>query len=249
MPLQSARNAADVSSRLQHFLLGDKTGDQPMDPSARIAGAQPYRHSYYVPEQFFLRESGTGVIQNIYGQRVVLVTSLFFPALIRSLQGLDGHSAERLLYRCGFRWGQTEMASFPPRVQHEFKVEFEKLNMSVMLETWWWPFRIEGWGDWRFNFQYARNGLIFVDLFDSALAAAMGHTGRCVCHLYSGLYAAVFSHLAKRDLGCVELQCTSRGDKHCHFLIALPKRIDAAGRWRDQGLGLEMIIKQLDAIT
>src|SRR5262249_15007768 len=149
----------------------------------------------------------------------------------QSLQALPGVDARQMLYRIGLQFGQQEMDAFVPRLEREFDVPFEKMHLGVLLETWWWPFRAKGWGDWRCDFQRAGSGLIIVDIFDSIVPAALGQTGQCVCHLYAGMFAAVFCRIAGRELACVELQCASAGAPHCQFLIAVPKRVEAATKW------------------
>jgi predicted hydrocarbon binding protein len=247
MPLESIRTTDQTNARLQQFLSGINSNSDPVEPHQRLHESQPYRHSYYLPEQFFERQSGSGIIKTIYGQRVLRVTELFFPALFGALQQAGGVSAEELQYACGFNWGQMEMKAFAPRAEQEFGIEFDKMNMNVMLETWWWPFRCKGWGDWRCDFRQAANGMILVELFDSIAAKSIAHAGQHVCHLYAGLFAAVFSHLAKRELAGIELQCASLGKAPCIFLMALPKRTKVAAGWRDQGAGLEVILQKTSA--
>ncbi|HLW65738.1 MAG TPA: V4R domain-containing protein [Gemmataceae bacterium] len=244
MPLELARTTAETLSRLHHFLHGN--GDtQTLDPAHPANAAQPFRHSYYAPDQFFQKQTGSGVIQTLYGQRVLRVTTLFVESLVHSLQSVLGVEAGQALYQIGFQFGQQEMDAFVPRVEREFDVPFDKMHLGVLLETWWWPFRAKGWGDWRCNLEQIGSGLILVDVFDSIVAAALGQTGKCSCHLYAGIFAALFSRIAGRELACVELQCASAGAKHCQFLIAVSKRVDAATIWRERGANAATILKDL----
>ncbi|HEV3144850.1 MAG TPA: V4R domain-containing protein [Gemmataceae bacterium] len=246
MPLELARTTAETLSRLHHVLHAANGDEQTLDPAHPATAQQPFRHSYYAPDQFFQEQPG-GVIQTIYGQRVLRAGTSFFPALLNSLVQIGGVEPARLMYRFGQQLGQQEMDAFVPRIEREFEVPFEKMHLGVMLETWWWPYRAKGWGDWRCDFQHAANGLILVDIFDSFVAAALGQTGRCVCDLYAGLFAALFSRIASRELGCIELRCASAGAPHCQFLIAIPQRIEAATRWREQGHDARAVLKSLGA--
>jgi uncharacterized protein len=244
MPLELARTTAETLSRLHHFLHAN--GDaQTLDPAHPANAPQPFRHSYYAPDQFFEKQPGSAIIQTIYGQRVLRASTLFIESLARSLESVPGVDAGRALYQIGFQFGQQEMDSFVPRVEREFDVPFDKMHLGVLLETWWWPFRAKGWGDWRCDLQQVSSGLIVVDVFDSIIPAALGQTGKCSCHLYAGMFAALFSRIAGRELACVELQCACAGAKHCQFLIAAPKRVDAASMWRARGADAATILKDL----
>ena len=86
---------------------------------------------------------------------------------------------------------------------------------------------------------------MFVDLFDSAVARSIGNVGKVVCHYYAGLFAAVFSHIARRELSGIEIQCYSMGEEYCKFLIGAAKRISAAQFWTREGATAQEIIQRL----
>jgi len=117
----------------------------------------------------------------------------------------------------------------------------------MMLESWWWPLRASGWGLWRYDFRHAPHGLVLVELQNSFTAHACGNSGRAVCHLYAGLFASVFSHLAHRELAGLEVQCAAAGGDRCRFLVAVPKRIASARPWLDEGVSVEEMVKRLTA--
>ena len=133
-----------------------------------------------------------------------------------------------------------------PTAPKEFGVaSLEQMHFQVMLETWRWPFTAAGWGTWRYDFRRARVGLPVVDLTDSA--AVSGKSDKPTCHLYAGLFAAVFSALAKRELIGVELQCAAVGADSCRFLVAASAKAEAAAKLRDEGVIAEEILDQLAA--
>src|SRR5690242_2513376 len=118
MPLELARTTAETLSRLHHFLHAN--GDaQTLDPAHPASADQPFRHSYYAPDQFFQKQPGSGVIQTIYGQRVLRISTLFIQSLLQSLQALEGVDAGRMVYRIGFQYGQQEIDAFVPRLERE----------------------------------------------------------------------------------------------------------------------------------
>jgi predicted hydrocarbon binding protein len=248
MPLELARTKEMTREQLTRTLRNATVADDRTRDHVRIiAGPQPYRHAHYSADQFFQADSRAGIVTNIYGQRVLRGTLDYLGALTRALNARDPAKAAAVLYRIGRTWGEANIREFAPRIAQEYEVEFEKLGMGVMLESWWWPLRASGWGRWQCDFRHSRRGLVLINLFESAAAAAVGRTGAVACHLYAGLFASAFSFLARRELACVELACVSRGDSKCGFLVASPGRIDAATIQREQGVASELIVEQLTA--
>ncbi|MBL8794014.1 MAG: 4-vinyl reductase, partial [Planctomycetia bacterium] len=62
---------------------------------------------------------------------------------------------------------------------------------------------------------------------------------------YAGMFASVFSVLAKRQLACIEIQCYSMGEDYCRFLISTDKRVNAAAFWRNEGATSKDIMHKL----
>lgn len=201
-------------------------------------------HNYYVPERFF-RQEAAGRLVNAFSQRMMLVTEDFIVGYQLALEEEVGDAAAEIMYRCGFEWGRQDIAGFEPRFTAEFGVSPSSARFGMMLETWWWPLQAAGWGAWRFDISHRKEGLVFVDLYDSAVAKTLGNVGKVVCHYYAGMFAAVFSHLASRDLSAVEIQCYSMGEEFCKFLIGSSKRINAAQFWVAEGAKASEIVSRL----
>lgn len=210
-----------------------------------VPGQQPVRHNHYNDQDFFQHDRNTGILRNVYGQRCIYVTEDFVTGLLAGLEEEVGDAAGEIMYKCGYEWGREDMKSFTARAQAEYEVEFSKMRMGMMLETWWWPLQIEGWGGWRYDFRQGKQGLIFIDLFESAVAQSLGNLGKVVCYFYAGMFAAVFSTLAKRELSSIEIQCYSMGEDYCKFLISTSKRVNAAAFWRNEGATSKDIMKKV----
>lgn len=211
-----------------------------------VRGEQPQRHNHYTPEAFFDVRRDEGAVYNRYGQRMLRMPEEFIIGVCKGLEEEVGEkSAGEIMYACGESWGGFDMESFEPRIAEEFECEFSKLGMGMMLETWWWPLTIEGWGTWRYDFTHGKQGLLFVDLFESAVARSLGNVGAVVCHFYAGLFAKVFGRLARRKLSCIEIQCYSMGEDYCKFLIASDERVNAAEFWRNEGASARDILKKI----
>lgn len=211
-----------------------------------VLGFQPVKHNHYTPQEFFRHDTHEGKLENVYGQRVMRISEDFMIAMLGSLEDEVGEQAAReIMYKCGFQWGLEDMKSFCSRSQAEFQVELEKMRVGMLLETWWWPLTITGWGAWRYDFTQKAKGLLFVELYESAVAQSLGDIGVAVCYFYAGMFAAVFSTLARRNLGSVEMQCYSMGEDHCKFVISDYERVDAARFWREQGATAKDIQKKI----
>lgn len=219
--------------------------DQLRDKVKIVHGPQPVKHNHYTDDMFFLHNPKAGVVKNVYGQRLIRVSEDFVVAVLGSLEEEVGDAAGEIMYKCGYEWGMEDMKNFSRRFQAEFEVEMSKMPMGMMLETWWWPLQIEGWGGWRYDFRQGKQGLIFIDLFESAVAQSIGDIGKVVCYFYAGLFAAVFSVLAKRQLACIEIQCYAMGEDFCKFLISTEKRVNAAAFWKNEGATSKDIMKKL----
>ena len=227
------------------FLRTEKAKGILREQTEIVHGPQPVKHNYYTDRQFFHHNSESGIVTNVYGQRVVRVSEDFITGLLAGLEDEVGDAAGEIMYKAGYQWGVEDMKSFVPRAQEEFELQFNKMGMGMMLETWWWPLQIEGWGGWRYDFRQGKQGLIFIDLFESAVAQSLGDIGKVVCYFYAGLFAAVFTHLAKRELACIEIQCYSMGEDYCKFLISTDKRVNAAAFWRSEGATSKDIMQKV----
>ncbi|MGL4423017.1 MAG: V4R domain-containing protein [Gemmataceae bacterium] len=223
---------------------------QPQQQLRVVNGQQTFKHNHYTDDQFFKHDPKRGIIQNAYGQRVLRVSEDFLVAILGGLEDELGDAAGEVMYKCGYEWGMEDMASYTPRVQAEFEVQINKMAMGLLLETWWWPLQIEGWGAWQYDLRQGKQGLIFIDLYESAVAQSLGNVGKVVCYFYAGLFSAVFGTLARRPLSCIEIQCYSMGEDHCKFLIATEKRVNAAAFWRQEGATFKDIMRKLNgAVT
>lgn len=212
-------------------------------------GMQTTKHNHYTDDQFFRHDPAKGILTNVYGQRLIRVSEDFVVALLGSLEEEVGEAAGEIMYKCGYEWGMEDMKSFSGRTQAEFEVQMSKMGMGFLMESWWWPLTIEGWGTWRYDFRNAKQGLIFVELYESAVAQSVGDIGKVVCYFYAGLFSAFFSVLARRKLSCIEIQCYATGEDFCKFLVSTDKRVNAAAFWRNEGATAKDIVRKVSDIA
>jgi uncharacterized protein len=208
-------------------------------------GPQPEKHNYYNRDDFFKFAVREGTIHTRRGLRAFLATEDFVVGLQQGLEDEVGDASAMILYKCGYKWGLQDMKTFVPTIEKEFGQNLSEMNASFFLEEWWWPLQAEGWGAWKVDTSQRKQGMIFIDLHDSAIAKSLGNLGKPVCHVYAGLFAGVFTYLTKYELSGIEVQCYAMGEDYCKFIIGAEKRINAAEFWHKEGATATEVIEKL----
>ncbi len=205
----------------------------------------PYRHAHYSFEDFFDFQYSEGQIIDWNGERNILVSEDFIIGLIEGLEEEVGSAASVVMYEIGKEWGNRDAVFFQEWLTKEYGYNLKNLSLPYILEAWWWPFTSQGWGNWDVDLSEQKNGFMFVNIYDSAVARTLGDVGKPVCHIYDGLLAGFFSNLVNKPLGCIEIQCYSIGETYCKFLLGKQDRIDAATFWQNEGATSRDIEKRL----
>ncbi len=190
---------------------------------------------HYDRHTFFQFDMEKGEVKDYHQQRNILVGEDFIVALLKGLEHEVGESAGWLLYTIGLNWGKTDAKEFEKWFYQYYNLTFATANINFALETWWWPLTAQGWGKWHADLSSLREGFIFIDLFDSAIAKTLGYIGKPVCHLYAGLMAGFFSVIFDKNLSSTEVQCYAMGNDFCRFLVGSEKRIRATEFWLSSG--------------
>lgn len=205
----------------------------------------PKKHDHYNFEDFFSFDSPKGIVTDWNEGRNIFVAEDFIIGLIEGLEEEVGEAAGVVMYNIGHQWGLQDADFFQVWFEKEYEKKISESNSKFVLEAWWWPFITQGWGNWEVDLSDQKNGFMFINIFDSAVARTLGDVGKPVCHLYAGLFAGFFSKLIRRELGCIEIQCYSMGETYCKFLLGRKDRIDAAQFWQNEGATARDIEKQL----
>ncbi|WP_017295540.1 V4R domain-containing protein [Geminocystis herdmanii] len=207
----------------------------------------PKKHDHYTLEDFFYFDTANGNITDWNESRNVLVTEDFIVGLIEGLEEEVGSASSVVMYNIGREWGIRDAEFFEQWFQKEYEYpkDVHNMNLLYVLEAWWWPFTTQGWGNWDVDLSEQKNGFMFVNIFDSAVARTLGDVGKPVCHIYAGLMAGFFSRFINKQLNCIEIQCYSMGETYCKFLLGKQDRIDAATFWQNEGAGAKDIQKKL----
>jgi uncharacterized protein len=210
-----------------------------------VVGTQPIKHNVYNRDDFFNFAVREGTIHTRNGLRTFLASEDFVVGLQQGLETEVGDASAMILYKCGFKWGLQDMKFFVPMIENEFGQKLNEMNAAFFLEQWWWQLQAEGWGSWKVDTSQRKQGMIFIDLYESAIAKSLERVGKPVCHVYAGLFAGVFTYLTKYDLSGIEVQCYAMGEDFCKFIVGAEKRINAAEFWHKEGASAAEIIEKL----
>lgn len=200
---------------------------------------------HYSRHTFFKFDQSKGQIRDWNHHKYVLASDDFIVSLLKGLEHEVGEASGWLMYLIGKEWGTEDANDFKIWFERDFHLNINKSSLKFALETWWWPLTSQGWGKWNVDLSSIREGFIFIDLFDSAVAKSMGNIGKPVCFLYAGLLAGFFSVMLNRGLSSTEIQCYSMGNNFCRFLIGSETRIKAAEFWLSSGATAQEIEQRL----
>jgi len=205
----------------------------------------PRKHNHYGFHDFFAFDQNAGTITDWNRAQNIMVTEDFIIGLVEGLEEEVGESSAAIMYTIGCEWGQRDAFFFEKWFEKEFDRQMRQTNLLFLLETWWWPFVSQGWGRWSVDMGDRKQGFMFINIFDSAVARTLGDVGKPVCYLYAGLFAGFFTELVKKKLSCIEIQCYSMGETYCKFLLGGQDRIDAASFWLNEGATARDIEKRM----
>lgn len=143
--------------------------------------------------------------------------------LRHSLERALGMQAAQLLQEAGFASGEALSAGLHTWIQNRYGVERpQDLDAAWLGEALSGFFADQGWGT--LTVEELGPAVLAVDTRDWAEASpGGGHYPSC--HVSSGLLADVFSRLAGSQFAAMEVECRSRGDARCRFLLAAPETL------------------------
>jgi predicted hydrocarbon binding protein len=137
-----------------------------------------------------------------------------------ALERTLGLQAAPLLQDTGFASGESLMALLDSFVVARYSVSRpQDLDATYLEEALSGFFAEHGWGTLRLVELHP--GILAADTTDWAEAG--GPPGSYPsCHVSAGLLADLFSRLAGSPFAAMEVECRTRGDPRCRFLLAAP---------------------------
>jgi predicted hydrocarbon binding protein len=159
-----------------------------------------------------------------------------------ALERAIGVQAAPMLQEAGFASGEPMFARFQLWLEEEFGTpDAQDLDAAFLGEALSGFFAREGWG----TLSLTQLGGAAVVLDAPAWAEANPGAGPYPsCHVSSGVLADMFSRMSGGQFAAMEVECRSRGDAKCRFLLASPDTLTMVyermlhGLSYEQGLGL-----------
>lgn len=128
--------------------------------------------------------------------------------------------AAALLREIGFAAGQAAYEGFVESIATRYGVETPQgLDARYLGEALAGYFREEGWGT--VAGETLAPGLLALDAPDWAESEPRGASVPS-CHFSTGMWSDFFTRLGGYQAAVMEVECRSRGDARCRFLVASP---------------------------
>jgi predicted hydrocarbon binding protein len=136
-----------------------------------------------------------------------------------SLERDHGLSTAAYLQEAGFAAGMDTFEAFQSWLKQTREVRVEELDAAFLEEVTSAFFAEHGWGS--LTFTPLSDAVVALDSSDWAEASTEGSQYPS-CHVSSGLLADFFGRLAGETVAVMEVECRTRGDAGCRFLMGSP---------------------------
>jgi photoactive yellow protein len=183
-------------------------------------------------------EGELGVRRDDNERRFVEVPQTFFLALRSTFARLAPEAWPLFAAEWGVQWGRRAVIELEADSLEACNASLEDLAMSAAAKRVGDYLRERGWGNVRFDFSPAREGLIGLVVERSVLSS--GATTRATlsdvtaregsCAMLAGFFTGAFGHLAARKVSAREVCCRSRGAPQCEFVLVGGERASALDR-------------------
>jgi predicted hydrocarbon binding protein len=147
--------------------------------------------------------------------------------------------AAALMRRMGFESG----ASFHDAFRAWLDEDPSQLSVDDFWERLSDFFAELGWG--RLRFQRLHSGVAELSSEAWAEAEPGGQARQPTCHFSTGVLADVLGRVSGDDLAVLEVECRSRGDAHCRFLLGGPEALRGVYERIRQGEGVPEALSAL----
>lgn len=152
-------------------------------------------------------------------------------SLRNALERTLGTQSATVLQEAGFASGEALSQALGEWLRDRYGVgRAQELDAAFLAEALSGFFTDMGWG--ALELSSLSESVLLVESADWA-ESAPGHAPYPSCHLSSGVMADVFSRLAGgadggAQFAAMEVECRSRGDERCRFLLASPETLTVA---------------------
>lgn len=188
-------------------------------------------------------EIDLGVLRDAVARRFVHVPAAFFASLRTTCERLAPDSWPLFASEWGVQLGRRIAIDLDADAVESGARGLSALPMARVTEEVARYFVERGFGNLRFDYARAREGIVLVTIERSALAESAPKTtrttmegaGDLACHLLAGAIGGVFSHVAGKRLASREVSCRAAGHEACAITIVGESRAAAIDRALDEG--------------
>lgn len=170
-------------------------------------------------------KAGRGVIEDASGTPVVVTGADFWRSLPVALAQGDGKSPGSRLHLLGRTWARQHLTRVEAIVQESQDKTLREVEVRMAFESLSASLGLYGLGRFEVDLDFQRHGLLRVLHQDSPFVTMLQRREEASCGLLAGFHAGVVSHLAGRDLTCMELTCSRSDDAPCVFLVGTEDRL------------------------
>lgn len=151
-----------------------------------------------------------------------------------------GVQAATLLQEAGFASGEAMYQAFEHWVAEHFGgIDPQELDAAFLGEALSGFFETQGWGSLTLD----RPGPSVLQLDAPAWAESSPGAGQYPsCHVSAGVFADLFSRLTGGQFAAMEVECRSRGDSRCRFLLASPETLTQIYERMTHGLAYQQAL-------
>ncbi len=149
--------------------------------------------------------------------QMVALTRASLAALRAALMRDAGPAAATYLQEAGYAGGDALFASFSAWLRGRGSDDPTELELPAFEAAATEYFRAAGWGSLSIGpMGEAVAALDSEDWGEADPASALTQPG---CHLTTGMFASFFGTIAEAPLAVLEVECRSKGDERCRFLV------------------------------
>ncbi len=172
---------------------------------------------------------------------IPLTTSSLVAMSPRALHALRDRAGAQALQEAGYAAGDATYAAFAKWLPTAASVDApQELAAPKMAEVMTRFFSSLGWGG--VGVTPLADAAFAVDSTDWAEAQADAQLQYPGCYFTSGLLADLMSRIADSTLAVMEVECRSRGDARCRWLVGSPDTLTALYQHMAQGADYQNVL-------
>lgn len=152
--------------------------------------------------------------------------------------------AAETLRRVGYETGEALFATLQEWLADD---QGAAAPATLPVERFWQDladfFADLGWG--RLEYERLHPGVASLSSREWAEADPEARARAPMCHLSTGIFSELLTQTADAETAVLEVECRSRGDEQCRFLIGSPEALEVAYRGLTEGLSYVEALERL----